>query len=339
MGYTMVLSDNLIRCPIRVRGGVGMKEFFSKVPVPICGLSLGLASLDRFLWYIYPDIYKFNIFALFSLCIVLTFTIRIVIDGKGILKDIQTPAVFGVLPTYTMTLMLLSAYVQDHIGGIPGDAAFAVWISAIVVSYGLMIFFVKNAFFRFDMEKVSPSWMIVFVGYVVASVTCTSFGAEEIGKTVFWSGFFGGLIMFSLTAYRVLVVRKIPAHLFPMLAIFAAPMNLCVAGCLAAYGGAPGGLTATALMIAAALGTVSYVVVIVHLPIMLNRGFHPSFAAMTFPLVISAVAFYRLGDYFSISSNDIFRILQPLTVMIALAVVVYVLIRYVVFMVNISRTQ
>lgn len=305
------------------------KEFISKVPVPICGLSLGLASLDRFLWYVYPDIYKFNVFALFAFIIAILFTLRIITDHKGILKDIQTPAVFGVLPTYTMTLMLLSAYIKDHIGGISGDVAFAIWISAIAASYVFMIFFIKKAFFNFDMAKVTPGWIVIFVGYVVASVTSPSFNAEDIGKVLFWSGTICYLSLLPLLVYRTVVVRKMPESLVPQIAIFAAPVNLCVAGCLAAYGMIPEGIAGIVLQILAVMGIISFVAVVAYLPIMLNRKFYPSFAALTFPLVISAVAFYRLGEAYG--SSQLFDIFQTFALVTATLVVVYVLVRYTIF--------
>jgi exfoliative toxin A/B len=296
--------------------------------VPICGLSLGLASLDRFLWYYHGNAYTLNVFAWFSFAIAILFTLRIFADGKGILKDIEAPAVFAVLPTYTMTLLLLTAYVKDHFGGIAGDVSFCVWIGAVAASYVIMFFFVKRFFLKFSMEKVFPSWIIIFVGYVVASTTSPSFGMESLGQILFWSGFIGYLLLLPLLAYRTLIFRKTPEPLVPQAAIFTAPVNLCIVGCLTVYAVPP----EAAVHILTVMGVISYAAVMCYLPIMLNRKFYPSFAALTFPLVISAVSFHRLGMYYGISSNDAFGILQGATVIVAIAVVVYVLIRYLMFL-------
>jgi len=306
--------------------------------VPICGLSLGLASLDRFLWYIYADVYVFNVFALFAFIIAGLFTLRIILDGRGILREIQTPAIFGVLPTYTMTLMLLSAYAADHMGGMIADISLGVWAGAIIMSYVFMLFFIRKAFFGFSMDKVMPSWIIIFVGYVVASVTSPSFGMEGLGRMLFWSGFIGYAAMLPLLAYRTLIFRKIPEHLVPTIAIFAAPVNLCITGCIAAYGDDLTAMAGTALMILTVMGVISYAIVVAYLPVMLNRKFYPSFAAMTFPLVISTVAFYRLGEHHDLLSNGIFSILQMATLVIAVFIVVYVLIRYIVFLSATARS-
>jgi len=306
------------------------REFISKVPVPVCGLALGLASLDLFLSQRY-DPYAYSIFALLSAIIALLFTLRIIFDHRGILKDIENPAVFGVLPTYTMTLMLLSAYAESYIG----DIAMAIWLAAIFASFILMFFFVKRFFFKFDIEKVFPSWIIIFVGYVVASVTSPAFGMERLGQIIFWFGFTGYLAILPLILYRTVKVRKIPESLIPQIAIFAAPVNLCIAGCLTAFGGSPPEIP---LMILTVLGVISYVAVMLYLPVMLNRKFYPSYAALTFPLVISTSSFYKLGVYYGISSNDLFAIFREFTVIVAIFIVVYVLIRFAIFFYRTARS-
>ncbi|MCL2712835.1 MAG: TDT family transporter [Methanomassiliicoccaceae archaeon] len=305
---------------------MGLKEFISKIPVPICGLSLGLASLDSFLFKYYQELYPLRIGMILAVLIVTLFTIRLMIDRKGVAKDIETPALFGVLPTYTMSLMLIAASVHEFIGIV----ATGLWIMAIIASYVFMVFFIKNCFLRFDMMKVFPSWIIIFVGYVVASNTAPVFGMEPLGQILFWSGFAGYFAVIPVIFYRTVVVRKYPEHMVPTIAIFAAPVNLCIVGCLRSFSYVPPEIPLMILMI---LGVISYTIVVAYLPVMLNRKFYPTFAGMTFPLVISAVAFYELGYmYYDLSSNLLFEILQTITVLIAVLIVVYVFIRYVMFL-------
>jgi len=296
----------------------------------MCGLALGMVSLDLLLSRSY-SFYEYSIFAFLSFILIVLFTLRIITDPHGIVKDLENPATFGVLPTYTMTLMLLSTYAHGPIGNI----ALIIWLGAIAASYVFMLFFVKRLFFSFSIEKVFPSLVVIFVGYVVASVTSPEFGMQELGKILFWSGFTGCLIMLPLAVYRVLIVRKIPEPLLPTVAIIAAPANLATVGCLTAFGDAP---PAIALAIMATVGVVCYVSVMVYMPVMLkNTKFYPSYGALTFPVVISAVSFRRLGDFYGWSSNGIFAIIRETTVLIAVLIVVYVLIRYIIFLYRTAR--
>ena len=305
------------------------RQFLTKIPVPVCGLALGMASLDLFLSRTH-GFYSYSIFAFLSFILIVMVTARFIIDPRGVAKDLENPAVFGVLPTYTMTLMLLATYAVDLLG----DIALAIWLAAIVMSFVIMFFFVRMFLFGFSFEKVFPAWVVVFVGYVTASVTSADFGMQELGKILFWFGLIGYLAVLPLITYRTLVVRKIPEPLIPSIAIFAAPANLLVVGCHSAFGAS---LPEIPFALVAVMGAVSYIAVMIYMPVMLNRKFYPSYAALTFPLVISAVAFYRLGGFYGLSSGRVFSVLQETTVVIAVLVVVYVLIRYIIFFCRTAR--
>ena len=315
----------------REKNIMGVGEFIRSVPVPICGLSLGLASLDRFLRCYYRDVYAFDVFAYASFVILILFTVRILIDRRGVAEELRSPAVYGILPTYAMSVMLLSACAADMCGGIVKDIALFPWLAAVVACYAVMFFFVKDNVMRnFGIEKVFPSWMIVFIGYCVACTTSPSFGTETIGQVLFWSGVIGCAVMIPPAAYRVLRYG-LPEQAVPQIAIFAAPANLCAAGCIESYGHAVTGITEIALMILALIGTVLFIAVIAYLPVMLNRKFSPSFSAFTFPLVISTVMFRKAGDMYGLTDNGVYGTFQTATVWIASAAVVYVLILYVLF--------
>lgn len=307
-----------------------MRQFLSRIPIPICGLALGMASLDLLLSRTY-EFYEYSVLALLSFFLAVLFTLRIVADPRGIAKDLENSAIFGVLPTYTMTLMLLSTYAH----GLIGDIALGIWLASIAASFVFMFFFVKRFFFDFSIEKVFPAWVVIFVGYVVASVTSPEFGMQELGKILFWSGFTGCLTILPLAIYRVLKVRKIPESLLPSITIIAAPANLATVGCLTAFGDAPPEI---ALAVVASIGIVCYVAVLIYMPVMLkNTTFYPSYAAFTFPVVIASVSLYRLGDFYGWSSNGVFVFVRETAVLIAVLIVLYVLIRYLVFLYRTAR--
>jgi len=64
---------------------------------------------------------------------------------------------------------------------------------------------------------------------------------------------------------------------------------------------------------------------------LLRIKFYPTYAAFTFPYVISATAF-RVGNTFLVKNGyDFFSFAPTLSEWIAVAVVLYVLVRYVMF--------
>jgi exfoliative toxin A/B len=275
------------------------------------------------------DAYGYSVLAFISFVLVLLFTLRIVTDPRGTAKDLENPAVFGVLPTYTMSIMLLSTYAD-----VLGDIALAIWLGAVAASFVMMLFFVKRFVLRFSIEKVFPAWVVIFVGYVVGSVTSPEFGMQELGRILFWLGFTGCLMMLPVAVYRVIVVRRIPAPLVPTVTIIAAPANLCVTGCLAVFASPPEAV----LALLAVMGIVCYAAVLVCMPLMLrDTRFYPSYAAFTFPMVISAVSFRRLGVFYGWPQDGLTGIAMEAVTAVAVLIVLYVLIRYAVFLYNAAR--
>jgi len=305
-------------------------EFISKTPVPVCGLALALASLDIFLYQQY-DFYTFRIFALISAILVILFTLKAVLSFSALRTEIGSPVPFGVLPTYSMALMLLSTIAYRYIG----QAAVVIWAVAIILSFAMIVFFVKNFVLKFDIRNVFPSWFVMFIGFVVASVASPTFGMETIGKILLFVGLAMYFVVTPLILYRIIMVKGIPESAVPNAAIFAATMNLCIVGYFATFGIA--GVSGAAIAVMAAIGIASYVAVLLSMPSMLRIKFYPSYAAFTFPLVISMVSIQKLGAFYGILHDSVFSAVQTITVIIAVLIVVYVLIRFLMMFYGIAK--
>jgi len=125
------------------------------------------------------------------------------------------------------------------------------------------------------------------------------------------------------------VVRGVPEPIMPSMAIFAAPASLCLAGYLRSFETRE--LWLVGIMFALSLS--SYFVIIAYLPRLLRLRFYPSISAFTFPLVISAIATNATFEYLLTEGIDqpIFQWLAWLEVVFALAIILYVIVRYIHF--------
>jgi len=301
---------------------VTVKEFIRNVPIPVCGLAVGLASLDRFLSQNY-DFYEYSIFALFSAIMILLFAMRIVTDIKGIKKDLESPILFSILSTCPMTLLILATYLFE-VSDVAGQI---LWLASLVWVFAMMPIFFVRFVIKFDINKVFPSWFVMFVGSVVSSITSVAVGFTDIGKIVFWFGLISYAILMPVISYRALIVKKIPEPAIPNLAIFAAPANLLLVGYITVYGSSASDVLVGVL---AAIGMACYFAVLTYMPFMLKRKFYPSYGAFTFPMVISMTSISLIGAFFDLSGG-LYGVLETASVVIAVAMVVYVLIRYVMF--------
>jgi len=304
------------------------REFINKIPVPVCGLALALASLDLFLIQQY-EFYTVSVCALISVVLLALFTLKAVLNFNGLKTELDSPIVFGVLPTYCMTFMILSFHAHEYIG----QAAVGIWVFAVVLNFVMMFFFAKKYVLKFNMKNIFPSWFVMFIGFAAASITAPLFNIEVVGKVLLYAALAAYIIITPLILYRLMKV-KLPDPAVPNIAIFAAPMNLCLVAFFAEFGF---GVSETTIMAMGAIGVASYVAVLLYMPTLLKAKFYPSYSAFTFPLVIGVVSIQRLGIYYNISESSIFSVIMAVTLIIAVAMVAYVLIRYIVMFYGYAR--
>lgn len=136
------------------------------------------------------------------------------------------------------------------------------------------------------MPKVFASYFIVYVGIVVAAVTAPAFEALLIGTAAFWFGFATLLVLLVLVTIRYIKFKQIPEPAQPLICIYAAPTSLCVSG----YVQSVTPKSKEFLLTMLAFASILYVFALIKAIGYLKLKFYPSFAAFTFPFVISAIA-------------------------------------------------
>lgn len=257
-----------------------MKKIIQKVPIPLCGVMLGFAALGNLLQSYGEGIrYACGIIAALLLVLIL---LKLVLFPNMIKEDLQNPIMVSVSATFPMALMLLSTYVKPWIGAI----AKYIWLFAIVLHLILIIYFTIKFIVKLQMPKVFASYFIVYVGIVVAAVTAPAFEALSIGTAAFWFGFATLLLLLVLVTIRYIKFKQIPEPAQPLICIYAAPTSLCVAGYVQSVTPKSKGFLLTLLVLASIL----YVFALIKAIGYLKLKFYPSFAAFTFPFVISAIA-------------------------------------------------
>lgn len=94
-----------------------MKNVIKKVPIPLSGVMLGLASLGNLLQSYSNEIrYCCGILACFLLILLI---LKLILFPGMIKEDLKNPIMASVAATFPMALMILSTYVKPFIGSIP----------------------------------------------------------------------------------------------------------------------------------------------------------------------------------------------------------------------------
>lgn len=257
-----------------------MKKIIQKVPLPICGVMLGLATLGNLLQS-YGEKFRYvcGILACFLLILVL---LKLILFPHMISEDMKNPMMASVSATFPMALMLLSTYIKPWIG----NAARFIWFFAILLHLILIIWFTVRFILKIQMPKVFASYYIVYVGIAAAAVTAPAYNALSIGTAAFWFGFITLILLFVLITVRYVKYKEVPEPAKPLICIYAAPTSLCIAGYVQSVTPKSRGFL-LAMLIAA---TILYVFALIKAIRYLKLKFYPSYSAFTFPFAVSAVA-------------------------------------------------
>lgn len=308
-----------------------MNAILKKYPVPAAGLILGLAAAGN-LVQSYGEINR-NIFGIISAILYILMLVKIIGFTDGVKENLQNPAVASVFPTFSMATMLLSTYLKP----ISQSLAFILWAAGIILHIVLIIWFSKKFVLNFKIKQVFPSWFIVYVGIVVASVTAPAFGMNGIGKLTFWFGFLTYVVLLPVILYRTIKVKEMPEQTLPFLVIYAAPASLLLAGYMNSFETK----SMAIIWLLAALSLIMYIAAMIMLPRLLRLKFYPSYSAFTFPLIISGIAMKLTNGFLTKSGNPVAWLVYLVKFQEAIAVMItlYVLYRYIRFLTSDNKEQ
>ena len=300
-------------------------KFIKSIPMATCGLALALAALGNLLLPLPNGTTIRYICGALSLIVLIVFILKCLFDSPHAKQELKTPVPLSVLPTATMTIMLLSTYLRPY----APEIALVIWYTAVAVHAFIMLVFIKRFVIGFQLGTVFPSWFIAGVGIVTASVTAPAMGAIAMGQAAFWIGFILYFAILPLVILRMNKIRVFPESARKTVAIFTAPMSLLIVGYFSSFVSQDQG-NPNLVYFMIAIATLSYIYVSLMMFSLLKIKFYPTYAAFTFPYVISAIAF-RLGANFLAGRHGLYFLinLADVTMWIAVVVVVFVSIHYI----------
>lgn len=266
-------------------------SFLKRVPLPLCGVALGLAALGNLLAAYSP--YLKILCGILAFVGILFVTCKYLTMSDAFVTDMKNPVTASVSGTYTMALMLLAGYIKP----ILPVFAMILWYVAIVLHFVLIVYFTLNFILKIkipdDLMKVVASYFIVYVGIVVASVTAPAFNNIALGQICFWIGFILYIPLFFYVSFRYIKLGNKNIEAKALACIYAAPASLCVAGYISSF-------EQKNITFLTGLYLFSLVIYLFGLFVAADLfanfannkefKFYPSIAGITFPFVISAIA-------------------------------------------------
>lgn len=289
-----------------------------RVPIPIGALALGLVALGGLLRpYWEPAAWIFGVIAAVLLLMLVA---KAVFFPSMVKHDLGNSIFASVAVGAFMATMQIAALFEPFAPRV----MFVLWAAAVAAHALWIIWFTWTFIRKFDLSQVFPTYFVCYVGIIVASITSPTFGMEALGHGIWWFGFIAYLALLVVVTLRY-AQHEAPQPAKPLLCIYTAPMSLSLAGYFAVF--EP---NVHVVVIMEVLAQAFLVFVLVKLPSMLKLPFYPSYAAFTFPFVITASALSKttalLGEPLWL------HVLLMVETVFATAIVLYATARYLVFL-------
>lgn len=301
-----------------------MKYYFQSIPIPMSGVMLAFVSLANLLHALDVTI-PAHISFFIGIVLFLSLIGKLIFATKTVVAEMQNPIIASVSPTFTMGTLSLSSGLANY--GIHSVVIHTLWILAAVTQFFIIIYFLKAFIWKKELTlaNIFPSWLILFVGVAVMPLTARDLSGR-FTQTVLIFAICAFLIIVPIVILRGFIRKDLPEPTIPMLAILTAPASLCLLAYFVQFN--------SSLAVILTLYTVAqllFFLVLTKLPSILKLPFYPSYAALTFPLVITATATNEFIHAFSFEGTikTVLTAYFALQLLLAICIVVYVLIRYV----------
>lgn len=294
-----------------------MKEYVKNIPIPICGLGLGVVALGNLLAK-YDESFKY-ICVLVASLIVFLVVLKTILFFQDFKKELSNPLVASVFVTIFMTLGLLS----PTYFGIIKPLGYLMWYASLLGHLAYLVWFSFKFVYKSKLTDVLPSWFIVYVGYVVVANTSKVFNHEGLGRLLLVCGFVMFALLFIIISARMILYKIEKPPVYPSIVIYTAPLNLCLVGYLTLFND----VDSLFLLVMSILSLIIFIYTITLLPKIIKSGFYPSYSALTFPFVISLIAYNQLAMVYNLNVSNVLFFLTIIVVVL----ICFVLYKYLVF--------
>lgn len=304
-----------------------INKVLCNIPSPLAGLALAVAGLGL-CWgsIIHLGNLTQLLGSILASFIVIPLSLKFLFNPVILKQDLQHPVAGSVIPTLAMAMMLISNTVALY--NFPIAQLFS-WFAIILHLFFLAAFvFYRSKNFHF--KQILPSWFIPPIGLVLAIVTHPGGLPPFFANILLIMGLISYAILLPIVLYRLLFLGLLDNNQKPIIAILATPASLLLVGYLA-INNQPNYLLLITLLFVAILMTAYVYFAFIKL---LRLPFSPAYSAFTFPLVVGAIALFKMSQFLLKEGVDakwitLMTQLAYIELAIASLMVVYVMFRYI----------
>lgn len=304
-----------------------IENILKNIPLPIAGLAFGLTGLGGLFAEFGQGMWAQPLFGLLGFAILLIPLGKMLFFPQIAKENLKNPIQAAVAPVIPFTLMLDAGYLSQSLPNI----AFAVWLLATIVATIYVIWFVWQYIFHFQLKNVFAAFFIPFVGFCLPVMTSLHLVEDfpfiaPLREWLFNLATFLFIIMFTVISVRYLRLPVSENAAKPVFTIYAAPMAMLIV----CYSRLPIEHSTTYLAIALLISQILFLIVLSQVPTFLKNGFFPSYAALTFPFIITANSLWE--SLSMLNSHFLLHYLAWLETLFAITMTLFVFYKYLIFL-------
>lgn len=139
-------------------------KFFASLPLPVAGIALATASLGRLLGAY--AVFLQDLCGLTAAALLVCLLLRYV-KSPLYKEEKENPLTAPIVPLLPMTILALSGY-GSELHPVPG---LCLWYIGFLWHGWYILDFTERTLRNFRLERVLPSWFVVYVGIVISVIT------------------------------------------------------------------------------------------------------------------------------------------------------------------------
>ncbi|PKH02042.1 C4-dicarboxylate ABC transporter [Psychromonas sp. MB-3u-54] len=271
---------------------------FYRTPSALAGLALGIASLGLCLENItlLQGIAQ-SVTALLASCLLLPLFCKFLFNPELLKQDLQHPLSGSLSPIIAMATMVIANNISVYYFQL------GQWICAIALAWHffLLVSFIYYRSKNFHFSQILPSWFIPPIGLVLTVLMFPGGLYPFLAEGLVYFGLVSYLLLLPVVLYRLIFFVLPSNNEKPIVVILATPASLLLLGYLSITD------QPNYVLICLLGGVAMLMTIIVYMALirLLRLPFTPAYSAFTFPLVVGAVALFKVTHF--LSAHDVNR--------------------------------
>lgn len=311
-----------------------LKNIIQHTPLPVAGLAFGITGLGGLFAEFSQGAWAKPVFGILGAALLIIVALKALFLPQNLKANLQHPVQAAVATVIPFAFMLDAAYLAPNYP----NAAAVLWLFSLIAVLIYLAWFNAKYILHFQIKQVFAAYFIPFVGFCVPVMTSHHLTIDwlplqTIRYALFVLSVIGFVVMFIVISIRYLKMPVSETSALPVFAIYTAPLAMLIVGYARLL--PHGEHSATLVWVSLILSQLLFVMVLSQVPIYLKNGFFPSYAALTFPFIITANSLFE--GLRILNAQEVWFYLAYAEGIFAIVMTLFVLFKYLIFFKKIAN--